>query len=196
MMKHFFARSFSRRGLSITVLATACGVLTACANPLVTGYTGSRTLPLSEQTPVLVIGADPANPLAIERYDQAIKAAHRGRSLMGTSTAISDAPLRDAQVASAARELGAAAVFYTYVYLNTTVERHATYHDRQDGRYEREISRRVSDTSRHWYEYRATFFGPLNSVRSDQESVPPSQPQRFPASGIDSQSIENQATDD
>lgn len=149
----------------LTLLLSIAAVLWGggCSNQMVDGYTGVRLSPLTDEHPVWVVGADQSHLSAMERYDAAYAEAVRSRELLGTSTVIAAQPLRDAEVAQAAREIGADAALYLYSFLNTTVERdETTTYDKGDGR-SSYVHKSVTDTTRHWYEYHVTFFGPENA---------------------------------
>ncbi|MEM1211442.1 MAG: hypothetical protein AAGI68_04005 [Planctomycetota bacterium] len=132
-----------------------------CANPYVQGYSGERLTPLPAEVPVRVIGADEADAVAMRRFEAGQRsAAERGR-LLGTATAVTDAVLRDAVAADAARQLGADTVLYRFGYLNATVETdvYESFERRRDddGKKTR-FTRRVIDRTRHWFVYRALFY--------------------------------------
>lgn len=131
-----------------------------CANPLVTGYTGQSMPALAEDAPVLVVGADVRNPVAMAKFVDAMDRARGDRSLLGTSTAVAARPLRDKTAADAARQLGADAVFYTYEYVTSTIERSTSFEHSRDRKGNVDVSEQTDDTTRHWYEYQASFFGP------------------------------------
>lgn len=141
----------------------AAVLLVGCANPYLKGFTGDAAAPLPERAPIAVIGGNRADPLVMQRFDAAYADATAKHTLLGTSTIISASALRDADAAEAARELGATLVLYTFAYVTSTVETDTTthysnYHDDGNNRHYRDIERSRSDTTRHWFEYRAYFF--------------------------------------
>jgi len=149
-------------------------LLMGCTNPYVAGFTGEDAMPMPDDAPVAVIGANRADPLQMRRFEQALADARKGQRMLGTSTIISATPLRDDVAAEAGRELGASLVLYTFAYLNSTVERstqHYRRYSKSEDRYYDE--RRSYESTRHWYEYRAYFFG---SGPSDERDAPPADP--------------------
>jgi hypothetical protein len=157
----------------------AAVLLVGCANPYLAGYTGDTRAPLHEDAPVRVIGANREDVLAMRVFDFAYSDAIAQQTLLGSSTIISTQGLRDGVAAKAARELGADTVLYTFAYVTSTVEtdtttRYSHFHDDGNNRHYRDIERTRSDTTRHWFEYRAYFFvtdagpptgGPLDPPR-------------------------------
>lgn len=140
-------------------LALAVLLLAGCTNPYLSGFTGNTGQPMPKDAPVAVIGANRADPLQMRSFDQALEDAQANQQLLGSSTIVSAAPLRDAVAADAGRQVGATLVLYNFAYLNSTVERDTQSYrryDKADGTYYDE--RRSSDSTQHWYEYRAYFF--------------------------------------
>ena len=160
-MKHTIAQA-----LSLLVL-----LLTGCQNPYLGGYTGERAAPLDEGAAVEVVGVNRADPIAWQSFNQQLSAAQDSYQLLGSSTIVSGSLLRDGVAAEAGRELGATRVFYSFAYLNSTVERQTdeTYHRGSSSAYDR-FERRTYDTTRHWYEYRAYFFGDAPAMVGDDAS--------------------------
>ena len=130
-----------------------------CKNPYVSGYTGDRALALPEGTPVQVLGANRADPIAMQAFDDQLAQARATRQMLGSSTIVSASPLRDEVAAQAGRQLGATGVYYSFAYLDSTVERQTDEYYRRSAasEYDR-FERRTYDTTKHWYEYRAYFF--------------------------------------
>lgn len=153
-----------RRLISTLVIGVAAVLLGGCANPYMRGFTGHAGLAMPDDAPIAVIGANRADPLQMANFDQALADAQASQRLMGSSTIVSAAPLRDAVAAEAGRELGASLVLYSFAYLNSTVERDTReYHRYSKANDEHIHERHSSDSTRHWYEYRAYFFaaGPV-----------------------------------
>lgn len=139
------------------------------SNLYVAGFTGQPSMPMPDDAPVAVIGANRADPLQMRQFDQAIFDAKANQRMLGTSTIVTSAYLRDVEAAEAARQLGASLVLYNFVYLDSTVERSTQEFRRfseDDNTYYDE--RRSFDTTRHWYEYRAYFFKPGGVVSTPQ----------------------------
>lgn len=150
-------------------------LLVGCTNPYVEGFTGSAGVPLHEDAPVAVIGANRADPLQMRDFDQAMADAQAQQHMIGSSTIVSASRLRDAEAAEAGRQLGATLVLYNFAYLDSTVERDTQTYRRYDSSRDRYYDERHSyDVTRHWYEYRAYFFRPGPGER--QGPTPPDNP--------------------
>ncbi|MFN3166603.1 MAG: hypothetical protein ACE37H_06010 [Phycisphaeraceae bacterium] len=152
--------------IPFATLAAAVLLFTGCSNPYLSGFTGAAGVPMPDNAPVAVIGANRADPLQMRRFDQAMADAKAGQKLLGSSTIVSASPLRDTVAADAGRELGATLVLYNFKYLNSTVERDTQSYRRFDRSRDTYYDERRSwDTTQHWYEYRAYFFS--DKPRSD-----------------------------
>jgi hypothetical protein len=151
--------------------AAAVLLLAGCTNPYLSGFTGQAGVPMPNNAPVAVIGANRADPLQMRRFEQAMADAKANQQQLGSSTIIAASPLRDTVAADAGRELGATLVLYNFKYLNSTVERDTQSYrrfDRSNDTYYDE--RRSWDTTQHWYEYRAYFFS--DKPRADASESP------------------------
>lgn len=146
--------------MRVPVIVLLCLLLTGCGNPFLVGYTGDRLDPLPDEMAVLVYGANRNDRVAIDLFNRRLNLARQEHRLLGTATIVSASSLRDQSAADAGREVGATSVYYSFAYLDSTVERQTTerYYDSPNSEYER-FERRSSDTTKHWYEYRAYFFG-------------------------------------
>ncbi|MEM9021839.1 MAG: hypothetical protein AAGC44_14885 [Planctomycetota bacterium] len=150
----------------LPALSLLTALVVGCQNPYVGGYTGERAGPLEDEAAVLVIGANRADPVQMQSFNRELNLVQDRYRLLGTSTIVSASLLRDPVAAEAARTLGASRVFYSFAYLDSTVERRSdeTYHRGSNNAFDR-FERRTYETTRHWYEYRAYFF-------SDQPALP------------------------
>lgn len=147
-------------------------LLVGCQNPYVAGYTGERVVPLADDAAVSVVGVNRADPVAWQFFNRELDTTRDRYRLLGSSTIVSGSQLRDSVAAEAGRELGASRVYYSFAYLDSTVERQTeeTYHRGSSSAYDR-FERRTYDTTRHWYEYRAYFFADAPPEASPE--VPP-----------------------
>jgi len=144
---------------NLVALCLFAALMVGCQNPYLGGYTGEREAPLAEEHPVLVVGVNRADPVQWQSFNQQLNAMRDQHALLGSATIVSGSLLRDTVAAEAARELGATRVYYSFAYLDSTVERQSDeyYHRGSNSDYDR-FERRTYDTTRHWYEYRAYFF--------------------------------------
>lgn len=143
------------------MLALTGLLLVGCANPYLKGFTGEPGVPLAEDAPVQVFGANRADATQMARLEAELAEARASHIEIGNSTIVSARLLRDGAAAEAGRELGATRVLYSFGYVTSTVEterttRHHTY-DHDNHRHHGH-SYDTTSTTKHWYEYRACFF--------------------------------------